>query len=79
MGYMNEQNILIRQAAAAMGCSVSELARRINCNRRTIANWQAGKSAMPGPARLLLGGIAAGKPDFLDYVSRDRHGLSGLR
>ena len=79
MGYMNEQNILIRQAAAAMGCSVSELARRINCNRRTIANWQAGISPIPGPARLLLGGIAAGKPDFLDYVSRDRHGLSGLR
>lgn len=60
MGYMNEQNILIRQAAAAMGCSVSELARRIDCKRRTIANWQANKSAIPGPVRLLLAMLAAG-------------------
>jgi len=56
-----DQNSLIRMAAARMGVSVSELARRIDCPRRTVASWQAAERPMPGPVRVLLERIAAGE------------------
>lgn len=56
-----DQNSLIRLAAARLQVSVSELARRIECPRRTIASWQAAERPMPGPVRVLLERIAAGE------------------
>lgn len=56
-----DQNALIRLAAAQLQVSVSELARRIECPRRTIASWQAAERPMPGPVRIMLARIAAGE------------------
>jgi len=38
-----------------LGISVSELAKRLDVDRRTIYRWMNGEVAVPGPVALLMG------------------------
>lgn len=66
----DEQDKLVREAAAAIRGSVSELARRISVSRRGIADWQAGAREMPGPVRILLR-IVIAHPELLPAQAKE--------
>ena len=44
-----------RAARDRLGLSLSELARALNVNPRTVCRWQDGSQAVPGPVAAAIG------------------------